>query len=129
LSTYRAKTGHDQTLVSLTTLDPQPDESHAGGIQHTRVTRAADGSIVKEGPYVELPFSELSASQYATLLTTFGLASADNANVTVYVRDVDMATWVRKNGIAQRPLPGDRARWNVRPISVTILVTDLENAA
>lgn len=127
MSTYRAATGHNVVLGSLTVLDPQPDEQHAGGIQHTRITRAADGSIVKEGPYIELPFSELSATQYATLLTTFGVASADNANVTVYVRDVDMATWVRKNGIAQRPFPGNTARWNVRPISVVVMVTDLEN--
>jgi hypothetical protein len=49
--------------------------------------------------------------------------------VTIYVRDVDLTTWVRKNGVAQRPFPGEDVSWHKRPKDLTILVTDLEAAS
>ena len=123
MSSYRAASGHDVALGSLTTLDPQPKEEHGGGIQYTRITRVGDGSIVKEGPFFPFEWDEVTASQYSTILSTFGLSSADNANVTVYVRDVDLSTWVRKNGIAHRPIPADAVEWNNRPVNVVVMVT------
>lgn len=125
MSTYRVKTGHDQTLVSLTVLDPQPDDRHGGGIQYTRTTRAADGSLIKEGPFFPFTWKELEAADFATILSLFGVNAADNANVTVYVRDVNLSNWIRMNGIAQRPLPGETVTWDIRPKDLTIMVTDL----
>lgn len=129
MTTYRVKTGHDEALEDLVVLNPQPNEEHAGGIQYTRVTRSLSGSIKKEGPYFEFNFGQLNATTYDTVLTAFGVASTDTANVTVYIRDDDMKTWVRKNGVAYKPLPGDGADWFVRPRNITITVTDLETAS
>lgn len=130
MTSHRVKTGHDQTLGSLTVLSPQPDERHGGGIQYTRVSRAANGVLIKEGPFFPFTWEKLSPADYATILGLFGVASADYADVTIYVRDVNLATWVRMNGIAQRPLPGENVTWDERrPQDVTILVTDLEASA
>lgn len=128
MTTYRVKTGINQTLGSLTVLDPQPDERHGGGIQYASITSAGDRSLIKQGPFFPFTWEELDAADYATILGLFGVASADTASVTVYVRDVDLATWVRMNGIAQRPFPGVDVSWDLRPRDVTILVTNLETA-
>jgi hypothetical protein len=116
-------------LGSLTVLSPQPDDDHAGGIQYASITRSGDGTINKQGPFFPFTWSELTAAQYAAILALFGVGSADNANVTIYVRDVDLTTWVRKNGVAQRPFPGEDVSWYKRPKDLTILVTDLEAAS
>lgn len=130
MTSYRVAVNHDVVLGSLTVLSPQPDEQHGGGIQYTRVTRAVNGTLTKDGPFFPFTWQELSATDYATIIGLFGVASADNANVTVYVRDVNLSTWVRMNGIAQRPIPGDTVTWDSRrPQDVTIMVTDLEAAA
>lgn len=129
MTTYRALEGTDVVLGSLTVLDPQPDERHGGGIQYASVRRAADGTIVKEGPFFPFRFEQLSEADYATILGVFGLDDSDNTDVTVYVRDVDLSTFVRMNGVAQRPFPGDTVGWDVRPLDVVIMVTDLEAAS
>jgi hypothetical protein len=125
MSAYKVKTGWNQTLGSLNTLIPAPDEQHPGGIQYTRVTRMTDGSLVKEGPFFPFPWEQLEETDYAAILALFGVAAADSANVTILVRDVDLVTWVRMNGVAQRPIPGDTVTWDIRPQDITIMVTDL----
>jgi len=129
MSSYRVKTGSDQALGTLTVLSPQPDEEHGGGIQYTRIGRSADGSIYPQGAYFPFTWEALTAAQLATILGLFGVGSADSAAVTVYVRDETLATWVRKNGVAQRPFPGDTIRWNNHPVDITILVTNLVDAS
>lgn len=129
MSSYRVSTGHDVVLGSLTVLSPQPDEDHPGGLQYARVQHAADGSLVQEGPYFAFLWEELTATQYSTILGLFGLDSATTANVTVYIRDETYANWVRKNGLAIRPMPGEGVSWEYRPRNVTIIVRDLEDAA
>jgi hypothetical protein len=116
-------------LEDLTVLDPQPDEEHDGGIQYVQVFYGVNGAVDAQGPYFVFHWKEISATDYDAILTVFGLDSALSAEVTVYVRDSDMATWVRRNGIAYRPLPGDKVRWNIRPQEAAILVSRLEAAA
>lgn len=129
MTSYRAAEGTNVALLSLTTLSPQPDERHPGGIQYTSVERVGNGGLSKQGPYFRFVWEQLSAAQYATILAVFGVNDQDTASVTIYVRDVDMATWVRMNGIAQRPFPGDGAQWDIRPVDLSILVTDLTAAS
>lgn len=127
MTTYRVKTGHDQALVSLVDVSPQPT---SGGMRPTRRSYAADNSVFDESKYVELEFKSLgSASAYQTLLTQFGLSSSvASANVTVYVRN-EVFTYVRMNGTAVRPEPGREVNWKYFPRNVTILVKDLVVAA
>lgn len=125
--TYLVKAGHDQPLVDLVAVSPQPT---SGGIRPTRRSYAADNSVFDEAKYVELEFGALgTASSYQTLLAQFGLsASVASANVTVYVRN-EVFAYVRMNGTAVRPEPGREVSWKFFPRNVTILVKDLVAAA
>lgn len=127
MSDYRAATGSDIALGSLTVLSPQP---RSEGLKYTRVTYSANGVAYPEGAYVELVWDYLAdASEYSTVLTVFGLNAADSALVTVYVRN-DLFASVRYNGRAVRPHIGQSAAWEqMFPRNVTILVRDLEVAS
>lgn len=127
MTTYLVADGHDVPEGSMTALDPQP---RSRGIQYTRQTFAADGTPVNEGPFVELVYNVVgSKSQYQSILTDFGLLAADSNAVTVKVRDEEF-DFVRKNGLAIKPLPGTGVDWsNYFPRNVVILVRDLEDAA
>lgn len=131
MTTYRVKTGHDQTLASLTVLDPQPDPGPM--IQATRRTHAADGTVYDQARYIELHFSALDdAAAYQALLSSFGLSlNNKTAAVTVYVRN-EVFNWLRMNGTAVLPEPGQSVTWGdvqSRPLNVVVLVRDLSNAA
>jgi len=127
MSSYRVSDGHDVALELLTVLDPQP---HSEGIKPTRRSFGGDGVPVDEGEYVELLYSMVpSATEYQTILNTFGVQSAISNQVTVYVRSETFA-WVRMNGLAIRPQPGQDVRWsNYFPRDVVVLVRDLEAAS
>ena len=129
MTTYRVATGHDVVLGSLTVLDPEPSEQHGGGIQYTQLSYSASGVVSKQGAYFPFRWERLTATEYDTILTDFGLDAADYADVTVYVRDTDLATWVRKNGVAQRPMPGEMVSWDIHARDVTIIVRNLEDAS
>ncbi len=119
---YRAATGSNVALLSLTTLDPQPKSI---GIRPTRRVHCIDSSVLDDPKYVELEFSVIpTAAIYQTILGIFGLTSATTAAVTVYVRD-ETYTWVRKNGIAVRPEPGADINWSYFPRNVVILIKEL----
>lgn len=122
--------GHDQALIDLVDLDPQPDPGPL--IQVTERNFAWSGMVNDQGLYVEFPFSALEdTAAYTALLTQFGLHSAKQADVTVYVRD-DLLAWVRMNGKAIRPRPGESLTWGdvfSLPLDVKILVIDLEASA
>jgi len=131
MTSYRVKTGSDIALGSLTVLSPQPDPGT--GIQTTDRTYAADGSVVDQGRYIEFKWSAYDTqATYVTLLALFGLnASTSTAAVTVYVRN-EIYAWVRMNGIAVRPIPGESVKWGdvqSRPLDITILVKNLTTAA
>lgn len=129
MTTYRAKTGHDIVLGSLTVLSPQPDPG--GAIQYTRVSASADGTITRQGPYFDFIFSELDNADYVTILAAFGLSTASTASnaVTIYIRNETYQAWARMNGIAQQPIHGDTINWNLRPQNVVIRVTHLATAS
>ena len=127
MSTYRALEGTDVILGSLTVLSPQPDPGE--GIQYTKVTVAADQSINRQGPYFEFRWSELSNANYNTILGIFGLDDSASTSVTIYTRDATYQNWVRMNGTAQQPIPGDTVRWDLRPQRIIIRVTNLETAS
>lgn len=127
MTTYKVADGSDVALGSLSDVSPQPKST---GIQPTRRTYSADGSVYDEAKYVELQFSAIdSVTTYQSVLSQFGIQSALTNAVTVYVRDETFA-WVRMNGTAVRPEPGRDVRWdNYFPRNVTILVKDLATAA
>lgn len=129
MSTYQVAAGHDVALVSLTELDPQPNDDHGGGIEYTQLSYSASGVVTQQGPFFPFTWDHMTATEYATVLGLFGLTSSDYADVTVYVRDTDLATWVRKNGVAQRPMPGETVRWQQHPVRITIIVRNLEDAS
>lgn len=117
MTDYRAATGHDIVLGSLTVLDPQPKST---GLDYTRKTFAADGTPVYEGPYVELMWDIVeTATQYTTILGYFGLSSAESADVTVYIRDEKYA-YARYNGVAIRPSGGDYSQYFIRDVKLVI---------
>ena len=120
MSDYRAKTGINQTLVSLAKLAPQPASA---GIMATRRVVAADGSVLDQGLYVEWVYSVVEdAAQLLTILTPLGLHTAKFAAVTIYTRD-DLYVYKRYNGMAIRPAPS----WeNYYPRDVSILIRNLE---
>lgn len=123
MSTYRVADNFNIALGSLTVLSPQPASL---GIQYTRQDFAADGTPINEGPFVELVWNSLGTkAQYQTILTAFGLLSADSNDVTVYVRN-DVFDFVRMNGKAIKPKPENGVQWR-RPFprNIVILVRDL----
>ena len=125
--TYKVADGHDVALVSLSNVDPQPRST---GIQTTRRTFAADGTVQDDGRYVILEWTAIeNASEYQSLLSSFGIQTATTNDVTVYIRDETFA-WLRMNGTAVRPQPGQDVKWkDYFPRDVMIMVRDLEAAS
>ena len=131
MTTYRVKPGTDVAIETLVVLSPQPDPGR--GIQTTRRTYGGDNTVNDQGRYIEFEWSaESTAATYLTLLGRFGLsASVSSALVTVYVRNEAYA-WVRMNGTAIRPIPGQTVRYGdrqQRPLDIVILVKNLSTAA
>jgi hypothetical protein len=131
MTSYRVSAGHDVILGSLTVLDPQPDPGP--GIQTTRRTYGGDHTVNDQGRYIELEWSAYTTDvAYRTLIGLFGLNDAtSSALVTVYVRD-ETYNWVRMNGTAIRPIPGQTVKWGddqPRPLNITILIKNLETVA
>lgn len=127
MSDYRVKTGHDEDLVDLVRLQPQPTST---GVQVTRRVASGDGTIHDQGLYLELiwPMRE-SESDYLALLTAFGLHNQATAAVTVHARD-QRWQYRRYNGLAVLPEMGAGARWaNYFPRNITILIRNLEPLA
>jgi len=119
-SDYRAKTGINQTLVSLTRLPTQPTSM---GVVATRRVAMGDGSVLDQGLYVEWVYNVIEdATQLLAILTPLGLHTAKSAAVTIYTRD-DLYAYKRYNGVAVRPAPS----WqNYFPRNVVIMIRNLE---
>lgn len=123
MSTYRVKTGHNEALVDLVVLSPQP---RSIGVEATRRSFAASGLVYDEGLFVRLLYDFTdSPTTYLALLTAFGLASASQANVTIYARNQRYA-WQRYNGTAILPETGrDVTSSNFFLRDIIILVKNL----
>lgn len=119
MSDYRVKEGLNQALVDLVAIDPQP---RSAGVQATRRTYAADGTVHDEGLFVELVYDVLEdATALDDLLDQFGLDAATTANVTIYAPN-QLHVYTRYNGLAVRP---ETRRNNYFLRDVTIVVRDL----
>lgn len=107
-------------LGSLTVLSPQPRST---GVQSTRRTFGADSTVLDEAKFVVLEWDFIeTASDYASLLTLFGVNSALYANVTVYVK-TELYAFARFNGVAVRPQPGvdvEQERFFIRNLRLTV---------
>ena len=117
MSTYKVKTGHNQALIDLVLVSPQPASE---GLKFARTTYAASGGVYPEAPYIELVWAILpTPTLYAALLTQFGLsASTAFANVTVYIPNA-VYTYTRYNGVAVRP-EARRRGFFLREITIVI---------
>lgn len=125
---YKIATGHDELLINMDEIDPQPEGKP---ITPTRRSYAPSGAIIDDGLYVELVWSTLpNATVYQALLAQFGLDAAKQADVTVVVRDDTLAD-VRMNGVAIRPSRFDNTlEWSDYMLrDVIILVRNLEATA
>lgn len=123
MSVYKVYPAYDTALVDLDTITPQP---RSKGVQYTRTTRAADGSILQEGPYVVLEWTALEDDmQYTSLLALFGVNSSLTSPVTIYCRS-ELFSFTRYNGIASRPEVGKSLDWQYRPKNISITITNLE---
>lgn len=120
MSTYKVKPNHNQALVDLVLLSPQPASE---GLKFARTTYAASGGVYPEAPYIELVWALLpTPTLYAALLTQFGLsASTAFANVTVYIPNATYS-YTRYNGVAVRPATSRRSFF-MR--DVTMVIKDL----
>lgn len=117
--TYKVKTGHNQALLDLTAISPQPASP---GVKAGRRTYSADGAVHDEALHITLEWSVIGdGTDLSTLLTQFGLAAATTANVTIYCPS-QLHTYTRYNGVAVRP---EVARGNYFLRNVQIVVKDL----
>lgn len=101
MSVYLVKNAPNTALVSLDAMTPQP---RSRGVQFARTTYAGNGKAYKESPYIVLEWSVIeNATDYATLLTQFGLGASTYSNsVTVYVPN-NLRVFARYNGTAILP--------------------------
>lgn len=122
-SDYRVATGHGVALVSLVAVTPQPASP---GPKATERSYGLNGAVYEQAPYIELVWSALdSPTEYASILSQFGLTSVLYANVTVYIPNGAYA-YARYNAVAVKPKIGeDGARENFFLRGFTILLKNL----
>lgn len=102
MTNYAVKPGHDQALIDLVNMTPQPASN---GVEYIVRDLGVDGSVGEQGLFIELRWTVLSVTRYMTLLGQFGLSGVNTADVTVYVPGPDYS-FVRYNGLAVRPEKG-----------------------
>lgn len=108
-SDYRAASGYGVALGSLVAINPQPS---SGGIKATQRTYGTSGKAHEMGEYAELVWSVVETpTQYASILSQFGLTSVLENQVTVYIRNSAFA-YARYNAIAVRPQLGVDGNWD-----------------
>ena len=109
MSAYKLAQGHDNADGLLIVL-PQPASP---GLLYPERRYAADGSAHDFGTaYTIWQYNILSATQYAGLLTAFGLASAVSAPVTICILpDAGRTTWTNYNARIVRPAHGAQMRY------------------
>lgn len=126
MTDYLVAPGFDVALVSLNVITPQPQGDPVAPVERGY---GASGYIHDQGSFVKLHWDFIeSETEYLTLLTQFGLEAADNAEVTVYVRN-SRFVWTRYNGIAQLPEPMQDMKWAYFVRDVDIYITGLEESA
>lgn len=102
LFTYQVAAGHNNE-AGYANLSPQP---RCPGVFYAAWTQTPDGASEPEGrPYAELIFEALDEDAYSSLLTQFGLASANYALITITLPGADRAAdnWNGVISIPERP--------------------------
>lgn len=102
MTSYQIASGHNNA-AGLTALDPQPASD--GILDGVRI-EALSGAVYADGaPYTIWRYPGLlSETQYGSLLTQTGLATARYAEVTVKTNaSADRATWTNYNAIIVKP--------------------------
>ena len=123
MSDYRVKEDWNQSLVSLTVLNPQPKST---GLLYAQREFAFGGNVWDQAPHIQLIWDHLeSPDEVMDIYTLFGLNDSKQSFVTVYMPN-ELYVYTRYNGKAIRP----QASWsNYFPRNVTIIVRDLEIVA
>lgn len=128
MSDYRySNSGEDVGLGSLTVLSPQPT---ADFVQATRRTFGLDGTVYDEGLFVIWRWTAIpNETTYQSILSTLGIQAATTNRGTLYTRSED-GSYVRYNGTAVRPQPGQDFRWErYFARSIEVVIHTLETAA
>lgn len=113
---YKVKTGHNEALVDLVAIDPQPASP---GVKAGRRTYSADGAIHDENLHITLEWSVVEdATALDDLYDQFGLDSATTAAVTIYCPS-QLHVYTRYNGTAQRP-EVSRNNYFLRDVQIVI---------
>lgn len=101
LDSYKVSAdGWNVPLIDLDVIDPQPRGNPAGASERKF---AITGAVHDDGLFMELNWDFIDEEQeYLDLLILFGLHNATSKEVTIYGRS-PIFTWVRYNGVAQRP--------------------------
>lgn len=119
---YKVGIGHGLLVGALSTISPQP---RSNGVQRTRRSYAADGSIYQESSYVILEWAVLNDdNEYGTLLNLFGLVVGLTSPVTILCRN-EFFAFTLYNGTAVQPDMGSQVHWEWFPRDIQILVRDL----
>lgn len=113
---YKVKTGHDQALLDLVAIDPQPASP---GVKAGRRTFSADGAVHDENLYVTLEWSVVEdATALDDLFEQFGLDAATTAAVTIYCPN-QLHVYTRYNGTAQR-MEIARSNYFLRDVQIVV---------
>ena len=106
--TYQIVDGYDNA-GTLADVDPQPK---SGGLMYPERIAALDGTEFDDGLlYTDWVYTMLTAAQYDSLLTAFGLASAITNEVTVKTI-TDDRTFANYNGMVVKPRMGKDVKYN-----------------
>lgn len=95
-TSYSMADGHDNE-AGYAAFSPQP--ACPEGLQYLVYRKAASGKAYADGVQVAfLEWRNLTASEYAAILSTAGLTSADYNDITAALPDEDYSTFSDYNG-------------------------------
>jgi hypothetical protein len=96
---YQIVDGHDNTgTLADVTIQPK-----SPGVLATRRTTGGDGTVYEDGLYVVWEYTNLSDSQWDTLITEFGLDGVYTNDVTIRTKKNDDRSFVNYNGTIVKP--------------------------
>jgi len=103
--TYQVADGHDNE-AGYSNITHQP---RCEGVKYARTVDAPSGDVYEDGAYADLIHSTgeeqgLTAAQFDTLLTEYGLTTVNTNQITITLPDLDR-TAVNYNATIVRPRP------------------------
>lgn len=120
----KMSTGHNVATASLGTLDPIP---HVDPVMPVDREYSISGKANDIGFYTCFHYDMVQdESEYLAILTAWGIATINQADVTIYCRNQRMVG-TRYNGTALLPEMGQDAKYEGGfPKNIAIYVVDLE---